>query len=212
MIARRDDAATDPVVEHLVAAHQRIHHEKEKIDRAIQANPGDPALTRRIEKLTAEVEGIDRDVLQRRPAAQAFGAEGKRPSLRCRLRRDHRPKLHRLVRVSVVLLMVSGIVHFVAVALTQGQHQTTKGGSAETAFREPGSSGYTSSELASIVEGKVTEEGVFSPASETIACPPGTYPVGALVTCTLHSPSGGGKFDVEVTGQGISIEMSGEAK
>ena len=41
-------AATDPVVEHLVAAHQRIHHEKEEIDRAMQANPGDPALLRRI--------------------------------------------------------------------------------------------------------------------------------------------------------------------
>jgi hypothetical protein len=114
-----------------------------------------------------------------------------------------------LVRVSVVLLVLAGTIG-VAVALTQGRHHQSRG-SAETAFREPGPSGYTSDQLVSMVESKVREEGVFSSTSETISCPPGTYAVDALVTCTLHSPNGGGNFDVEVTERGISIKMPEEA-
>lgn len=150
-----------------------------------------------------------------RPAAQAFGApesESETPPLWRRLwQRDHRPKLHRLVRVSVVLLVVTGIVHFVGVALTQGRHHPSKSGSTETTFREPGPSSYTGDELVSMVESKVRDEGVFNPASETITCPEGTYAVDALVTCTLHGPNGGGSFDVEVTERGISIKAPGEA-
>ena len=63
-----------------------------------------------------------------------------------------------------------------------------------------------------MVEHKASEEGVFNPALETIACPEGTYAVDALVTCTLHSPKGDGNFDVEVTERGISIKVTGEAK
>ncbi len=63
-----------------------------------------------------------------------------------------------------------------------------------------------------MVEHKVTEERVFSAAQESITCPEGTYAVEALVTCTLHSPKGGGHFDVEVTERGISIKVPSEAK
>jgi hypothetical protein len=206
-------AATDPVVEHLLAEHQRIHREKQEIDRAMQANPTDPALLGRIEKLTAEAEGTDRAVLQRinRQGAQAFGTE-EPPQLWRRLwQREHRPKLRPLVRGGVLLLVLTGIVHFVGVALTQGRHHPSRTGSAETAFRQPGLSGYTSGELVSMVEHKVSEEGVFNSTSETITCPEGTYVIGALVTCTLHGPNGGGDFDVEVTERGISIKMPNEA-
>lgn len=175
----------------------------------MEAHPNDPALLGRIEKLTAEVNSTDRDVLQRlnQPAAQAFGTEKTTPQLRPLSWRNHRPKLQRLVRVGVLFLVVAGIVHFVAVALTQGRHHPSKSGSAETTFRESGPSGYGSAELVSMVESKVREEGVFDPASETITCPEGTYAVDALVTCTLHSPNGGGNFVVEVTERGIRITM-----
>ncbi|MGO8905254.1 MAG: hypothetical protein ACLQMH_06470 [Solirubrobacteraceae bacterium] len=63
-----------------------------------------------------------------------------------------------------------------------------------------------------MVEHKVGEEGIFSPALERITCPEGTYVVDALVTCTLHSPKGDGNFDVEVTESGISIKMPEEAR
>ena len=108
-IAERE--ATDPVVEHLLAEHQRIHAEKEEIDRAMQAHPGDPALLGRIENLTAEVRDTDRAVLRRlsRPAAQAFGGKESPPLWRRLWQREHRLKLHRFVPVSVVLLAVSGI-------------------------------------------------------------------------------------------------------
>jgi hypothetical protein len=210
-------APADPVVEHLVAAHQRFHREKQEIDRAMEATPNDPALLGRIEKLTSEVESTDRAVLHRlnRQAAQAFGTpefERQTPPLWRRLwHREQRPKLSPLVRVGVVLLVLTGTIG-VAVALTQGRHHPSKSGSAQTTFREPGPSSYTSDELVSMVESKVREEGVFNPTSETISCPPGTYAVGALVTCTLHSPNGGGSFDVEVTEQGISIKLPDEAK
>jgi hypothetical protein len=209
-------AATDPLVEHLVAEHRRIHRENQQIDRAMQADPSDPALLGRIQTLTAEVESTDRAVLGRlnRPAAQAFGApesESETPPLWRRLwQRDHRPKLHRLVRVSVVLLVLTRVIP-IAVVLTQGRHHPSKSGSAETTFREPGPSGYASDQLVSMVESKVRQEGVFNPASETITCPEGTYAVDALVTCTLHGPNGGGNFDVEVTERGISIKMPQEA-
>ena len=62
-----------------------------------------------------------------------------------------------------------------------------------------------------MVEHKVTEEGVFNAAQESITCPEGTYAVNALVACALHSPNGGGSFDVEVTERGISIKMPEEA-
>lgn len=207
----------DPQVERLVAAHQRIHQEQQEIERAMQANPSDPALLGRIEQLTAEVESTDRAVLQRlnRGALRAFGAppsEWETPPLWRRLwRGEHRPKLHRLVRVGIILLVLTGIIHVVAVALTQGrQHPSHRRGSPEAMFRVPGSSGYTSGEIVSMVEHKVSEEGVFSPASEAITCPEGTYATDALVTCTLHSPKGGGNFDVEVTATGISIKLPNE--
>jgi hypothetical protein len=227
-IARRD--GIDPVIEHLVAAHERIHRDKQEIERAMQTNPGDPALLGRIEKLTAEVESTDRAVLGRlnRPAAQAFGTaefERETPPLWRRLwQREDRPKLPPwytvrtglrrsltgLVSVGILLLVLTGIV-YVAMALTQGRHQPSHG-SAETTFRAPGSSGYESSEIVSMVEHKAREEGIFSPALESITCPEGTYAVDALVTCTLHSPKGDGTFDVEVTTSGISIKVPGEAK
>ncbi len=115
------------------------------------------------------------------------------------------------MRVGVLLLVVSGIVHFVAVALTQGRHHAS-GGSAETTFRVPGPSGYTGVEIVAMVEHKVTEEGVFNAAQESITCREGTYAVNALVTCTLQSPKGGGNFGVEVTEHGISIRAPGEAR
>ncbi len=204
-------AASDPAVEHLLTEHQRLHREKEEIDRAMQTNPNDPALLGRIEKLTAEVKSTDRDVLQRlnRPAAQAFGAEETPPLLQRLWRRDHRPKLHRLVRVGVLLIGLTGILA-VAGVLTQERHHPSRG-SAETTFRVPGSSGYSGVEIVAMVEHKVTEEGVFSAAQESITCPEGTYAPNALVTCTLHSSKGGGDFDVEVTERGISIKMPDEA-
>jgi hypothetical protein len=206
-------AATDPVVEHLLAAHQRFHRDKQEIDRAMQANPGDPALLRRIQRLTAEVESTDRAVLGRLnwPAALAFGAEETPPLLRRLWRREHRPKLRPLVRGGVLLLVVTGIVHFVAVALTQGRHHPSSQGAAGTTFREPDPSGYTSSEVVSMVESKLREEALFSPSSETITCPEGAYAPNARVTCTLRSPNGGGNFDVEVTEHGVSIKAPGEA-
>lgn len=203
----------DPQVERLVAAHQRIHQEQQEIDRAMLTNPSDPALLGRIEQLTAEVEGTDRAVLQRlnRGALRAFGSDKAPRPWRRLWRREHRPKLHRLVRVGVLLLVLTGAIHVVAVVLTQGrQHPSHLRGSPETTFRVPGSSGYTSSEIVSMVEHKVSEDGVFSPALETITCPEGTYTTGALVTCTLHSPKGGGNFDVEVTATGISIKLPDE--
>ncbi len=62
-----------------------------------------------------------------------------------------------------------------------------------------------------MVERKVSEEGFFDPAQESIACPEGRYSVNALVTCTLHSPKGDGNFDVEVTEHGISIKTLEES-
>ena len=64
-----------------------------------------------------------------------------------------------------------------------------------------------------MVEHKVSEEGVFNAAQESIACPEGngSYPAGSLLTCTLYSPQGNGSFDVEVTRDGIRIEMPSEA-
>jgi hypothetical protein len=63
-----------------------------------------------------------------------------------------------------------------------------------------------------MVERKASEEGIFSPAQESITCPESTYAVDALVTCTLHSPKGDGNFDVEVTTSGISVKAPGESK
>jgi hypothetical protein len=209
-----------------MAAHQRIHREKQEIDRAMEANPGDPALLQRIERLTAEVESTDRAVLGRlnRPAAQAFGTEETPPLWRQFWQHQDRPKvpawytvttglrrsLTALVRVGVLLLVLTGIILAVAVALTQGRHHPSRG-SAETTFRAPGSSGYTSGELVSMVEHKASEEGIFSPALESITCPEGMYAPNALVTCTLHSPEGDGSFEVEVTEHGISIKVPEEA-
>jgi hypothetical protein len=194
---------TDPTAEHLMAARQRFHHEKQEIDRAVQTNPSDPALLGRIEKLTAEVESTDRAVLQRlnRQALWAFGTPpvGRLPR-----------SLTGFVRVGVLLLVVTGIIYVVDVAFTQGPHHPRRLGSPETTFRSPGPSGYTSGEIVSMVEHKVSEQGVFSPALETITCPEGTYPVNSLVTCVLRSPKGGGSFDVEVTESGISIKMPNE--
>jgi hypothetical protein len=199
---------TDPTAEHLVAAHQRIHGEKQEIDRAMHANPSDPALLGRIEKLTAEVESTDRAVLQRlnRQARRAFDAD-----------RPKRPQWHMVtaslprsltgfVRIGVILLVVTGIIYAVA-----GAHHSSRRGSPEATFHPPGPSEYTSGEIVSMVEHKVSEEGIFSPASETITCPEGTYATDSLVTCTLHSPKGGGSFNVEVTATGISIKMPDEA-
>jgi hypothetical protein len=148
-----------------------------------------------------------------------FGQEP--PPLRRRLpwRDEHpkRPRWHtvkarmprsrtKLVRVGVLLLVLTGTIYVVA-----RPHHSTRRGSPETTFRVPGPSGYTSSEIVSMVKHKVGEEGVFNPALERITCPEGTYAADALVVCTLHSPKGGGSFDVEVTESGISIKMPEEA-
>ncbi len=61
-----------------------------------------------------------------------------------------------------------------------------------------------------MVEQKVTQEGVFNAAQESITCPEGRYAAGAVLTCTLVSPRGDGNFDVEVTQSGISIKMPNE--
>ncbi len=195
----------------------------------MQANPNDPALLGRIEKLTEEVKGSDRDVLGRinQPAAQAFGTpefERETPPLWRRLwQHEDRPKLRgrytvrkglpraliRLVAVGILLLVLAGIIR--VVVFTQGRHRPS-GGSAETTFRVPGLSGYSGVEIVAMVEHKVTEEGVFNAAQESITCPEGTYAVNALVTCSLHSPNGGGSFDVEVTGSGISIKVPNKAR
>jgi hypothetical protein len=47
-----------------VAVREGINHEHAKIERAMQTDPSDPALLGRIEKLTAEVEEIDRAVVR----------------------------------------------------------------------------------------------------------------------------------------------------
>jgi hypothetical protein len=208
--------ASDPVVEHLVAEHQRLQAEQQAIERAIETNPGDPALLGRIERLTAEAESTDRAALQRinRQAALAFGTppEQETPPLWRRLgRRENLLKLPRLVGVGVILLAITGLV-YVAVALTRGQHHPSRNASAETVFRKPGLSGYGSAEIISMVEHKVSEEGVFNAAQESIACPEGRYTAGAVLTCTLDSPQGKGDFDVEVTKDGIRIEMPHEAR
>src|SRR5450759_5224423 len=130
---------TDPTAEHLMAAHQRVHHEKQEIDRAMQTDPSDPTLLERIEKLTAEVESTDRAVLQRlnRKAAEAFGTppsgQETLPLWRRLWRRDDRPKRPRstgtarmprsrtkLVRVGVLLLVAAGLIYAVA-----GSHHTS---------------------------------------------------------------------------------------
>src|ERR1035441_6952302 len=148
-----------------------------------------------------------------------FGQEP--PPLRRRLRwRDEDPKRSRrhtgkaglrrsrtrFIRVGVVLLVVAGTIYVVA-----GPQHPSRRGSPEATFHPPGPSGYASGALVSMVEHKVSEETVFNPALERITCPEGTYPVDALVTCTLHSPKGNGNFDVEVTESGISIKMPDEA-
>ena len=120
---------TDPVVEHLLAEHQRIHRrEARRSTGRWRLIPNDPALLGRIQKLTAEVNSTDRAVLRRlnQPAAQAFGTEETPPQLRplsCSATTVRR--CTRLVRVGVLLLVVTGIVHFVAVALTQGRHHAS---------------------------------------------------------------------------------------
>jgi hypothetical protein len=70
-------ATKDPVPSGVIAARQRIEREKTEIERAIRANPNDPALLPRIQRLTGEVESLDRTVLQRlnQQAARAFGDE-----------------------------------------------------------------------------------------------------------------------------------------
>jgi len=147
-----------------------------------------------------------------------FGEEP--PPLRQRLRwRGEHPKRPRstvkagmprsrtkLVRVGVVLLVLAGTIYAVA-----GPHHSTRHGSPETGLHRPGPSGYSSGEVVSMVEHKVSEEGVFNPALEKITCTEGTYAVDALVICTLHSPKGDGSFDVEVTAAGVSIKTPEEA-
>jgi hypothetical protein len=58
-----------------------------------------------------------------------------------------------------------------------------------------------------MVEQKVTQEGVFNAAQESITCPEGSYAAGTVLTCTLDRPRGNGNFDVEVTAGGIIIEQ-----
>ena len=214
-VARREP--TDHVVEHLVAEHRRLHAEQQAIERAMQTNPSDPTLLGRIEKLTGEAESTDRAVLGRlnRPAAQAFGMEetpplGSRLWLRPKLPTGLPRSLTGLVRFGVLLLVLAGGTNVVTVALTQGPHHPSRG-SVKTTFRAPGLSGYTSSEIVSMVEHKVSAEGVFNAAQESIGCPQGSYATGAVLTCTLASPKGNSSFDVEVTQQGISIKAPNEA-
>jgi hypothetical protein len=210
--------ATDPVVAHFIAEQHRLKAEQEEIDRAMARNPSDPALLRRIEKLTAEAESLDRLALGRLNlgAAQAFGApefeRQIRPLRRYAWRHGHRPMLAPLVRLGALLLVLTGSIYVVTRALTHGRHHPSPSrGAAEATFRTPGLSGYSSQEIVAMVEHKVTAEGIFDAAQESIVCPEGSYVAGAVLKCTLDSPHGHGAFDVLVTGDGIRIEMPGEA-
>jgi hypothetical protein len=61
---RRPRPATRAHDTDFVAVRERITNEQAKIGRAMQTDPSDPALLRRIEKLTEEVESIDRRVVE----------------------------------------------------------------------------------------------------------------------------------------------------
>lgn len=58
------DKAKEPRATDLASARERIGREHEAIERAMQTDPNDPALTKRIEKLISEVESVDRVVVQ----------------------------------------------------------------------------------------------------------------------------------------------------
>lgn len=56
--------AKEPRATDIATARERIGREHEAIERAMQTDPDDPALTKRMEKLIAEVERVDRVVVQ----------------------------------------------------------------------------------------------------------------------------------------------------
>lgn len=123
------------------------------------------------------------------------------------------PNLHRRTDVRVLIIgiaCIGGLVGLSAVLRSNVSSSAT--GEPSSGFSRPTAEGYRSSEVVAMVEQKVTEEGVFDAAQESISCPKGNYVAGALLTCTLDSPQGGGRFDVEVTTSGVSIKMPDEAK
>jgi hypothetical protein len=122
------------------------------------------------------------------------------------------PNLHRNSEVRVIIVVIACIGGFVGLAVLSGNYSSSAAREPSSGFSRPSAEGYTSTEVVAMVEQKVTQEGVFNAAQESITCPDGNYTAGALLTCTLDSPQGNGKFDVEVTAGGISIKMPDEAK
>jgi hypothetical protein len=121
------------------------------------------------------------------------------------------PNLHRNPEVRVTIIVTTCIGGFVGMsAILSANHSSSAAREPSSGFSRPSAEGYTSSEVVAMVEQKVTQEGVFNAAQESITCPEGSYAAGDVLTCTLDSPQGDGNFDVEVTAGGISIKMPDE--
>ena len=122
------------------------------------------------------------------------------------------PNLHRNSEVRVLIIVTACIGGFVGLsAVLSGNHSSSAKREPSSGFSRPSAEGYTSTAVVAMVEQKVTQEGVFNAAQESITCPKGSYAAGAVLTCTLDSPRGNGNFDVEVTTTGISIKAAHEA-
>lgn len=123
------------------------------------------------------------------------------------------PNLHRNSEVRVIIIVIACVGGLVGLsAVLSGNHSPSAASEPSSGFSRPSAEGYTSSEVVAMVEQKVTQEGVFNAAQESITCPEGSYAAGALLTCTLDSPQGDGKFVVEVAAGGINIKVPDEAK
>lgn len=123
------------------------------------------------------------------------------------------PNLHRNSEVRVIIVAISCIGGFVGLSVAlSGDHSPSATREPSSGFSRPSAEGYTSTEVVTMVEQKVTKEGIFNAARESITCPEGSYAAGAVLICTLDSPQGNGNFDVEVTAGGINIKVPDEAK
>jgi hypothetical protein len=123
------------------------------------------------------------------------------------------PNLHRNSEVRVIIVVIACIGGFVGLSVVlSGNHSPSAAREPSSGFSRPSAEGYTSTEVAAMVKQKVTQEGIFDAARESITCPEGIYAAGAVLTCTLDSPRGNGNFDVEVTADGINIKVPNEAK
>jgi hypothetical protein len=121
------------------------------------------------------------------------------------------PNLHSNSEVRVLIAVTACIGGFVGLSvILSGNQSPSVAREPSSGFSRPPADGYTSTQVVAMVEQKVTQEGVFNAAQESITCSEGSYAVGAVLTCTLDSPQGDGNFDVEVTAGGISIKMPDE--